>query len=570
MKPCILTFGEIIWDIYEDEHFIGGAGLNFAAHCAKCGLNSFLFSSIGEDELGKQAVNIIDSLGINRKLVGFSDEKTGQCLVKLNSEGIPQYHILENTAFDNIILTDNDISFIKQAGFEALYFGTLIQRSAVSRGSLIKLCNECSFKEIICDVNLRENCYDDSSVKFCLENATILKISEEEEPLLRTFNLYVPKENSYKGIAEAICAEYSQIKYVILTLGEKGAFIYCKENETYFKQNGINVDVVSTVGGGDSFIAAWVTTYLNGADVEKATKLAIELSAFVVSQAEAIPDYVLENDTIRHVRVHNVLCDMHIHSQSSHDSTSRVTDIAEACIKNNVSVFAITDHCDIQYYVERDMPLCMKNSYEETLEASRIFDGRVKILKGIEVGEGIWNREYTKEILEKHDYDVVIGSVHAVRYKNYTDPYSIIDFSEMEMNEIYEYLSMYFDEMLEMIKSIPIDIMAHMNCPLRYINGKFGRNANILRFEDKINKILDYIIEHSIAFEINTSVLNTYNESIIENFKNKGGYLVTIGSDSHIPENVGKDFDKAINLLKKYGFKRYYYYEKRKSIPCEI
>ena len=570
MKPSILAFGEIIWDVYENESCIGGAGLNFAAHCAKCGLNCFLISAIGQDELGRQAVNLIDSLNINRKLVEYSEKKTGQCLVRLNSEGIPQYQVLEDTAFDNITLKDSDISFIKENGINVLYFGTLIQRNIISRQALIRLCRECQFKEIVCDVNLRKDCYDEESVKFCLENATILKISKEEESLLREMELYIPEKNSYIGIAEAICSKYSQIKYVILTLGGKGSFVYCAADKQHFMQDSTKVDVASTVGGGDSYIAAWISSYLKGKGVKKATKLASEVSGFVVSQTAAIPDYSIEEDTISPFSGSAFLCDMHIHSQSSHDSTSKVVDIADACVRNNISVFAVTDHCDIQYYVNRNMPLCMKNSYEETLEASRIFDGKVKILKGIEIGEGIWNREFTKEILEKHDYDVVIGSVHAVRYKNYTDPYSIIDFSKMEMNKIYEYLSMYFDEMLEMIQTVPIDIMAHINCPLRYINGKFGRNADVLRFEDKIDKILDYIIEHSIAIEINTSVLNTYNESIIEKFRNKGGYLVTIGSDAHIPENVGKDFDKAINLLKKYGFRKYYYYEKRKSIPCEI
>lgn len=271
-----------------------------------------------------------------------------------------------------------------------------------------------------------------------------------------------------------------------------------------------------------------------------------------------------------------LLCDMHVHSQSSHDSTAPVIDSAEACIKNNVSVLAITDHCDIQYYIEHDILSCIKRSVDEVIEASRLYKGKVKILKGIEIGEGIWSKKYTDEILNAFDFDVIISSVHAVRYKDYSDPYAIIDFSKMTATELDEFMDMYFDEVLEMLSKIPCDIMAHLTCPLRYINGKYKLNVDIKKFENKIIKILEFIIDNSISMEINTSGIGIAYESlmpdtwIIKKFKEMGGYLVTLGSDAHISENVGKGFDSAIALLKKHGFNGYYYYENRKRVFCEI
>lgn len=298
MKPNILSFGETIWDIYDDKSFIGGAGLNFAAHCSKCGANSFLFSAVGNDELGKKTDDIIKVLDINRNLIKHSDKMTGQCIVNLDSNGTPDFKVLQNTAYDNIIISEDDISFINKIGFDALYFGTLIQRAPVSRDSLIKLCKECSFKEIVCDINLRKNCYDTISAKFCLENATILKISEEEEPLLRELNLYHCETNSLECICEAICTEYKQIKYIIFTLGERGSFVYCTENKKYFIEKAKPVKAVSSVGAGDSFIAAWITMYLSGESVEKSTEIATRLSGFVVSKTDAIPDYIFKGGVI--------------------------------------------------------------------------------------------------------------------------------------------------------------------------------------------------------------------------------------------------------------------------------
>lgn len=298
MKPNILSFGEIIWDIYETEYFIGGAGLNFAAHCSRCGANSFLFSAVGNDELGKRATGIISELNINQKFIKHSDKATGQCIVKLDGNGTPDFKVLEKTAYDNITVSEDDISFINRTGFDALYFGTLIQKSPVSRDSLRKLCKECSFKEIVCDINLRKNCYDKESVRFCLENATILKISEEEEPLLKKLNVYSSISNSYEDISKAICSQYTQIKYLILTLGEKGSFVYCAESKKHFIKKARNVDVVSTVGAGDSFIAAWITSYLFGKSAETSTETATQLSGFVVSKKDAIPDYIFRGGVI--------------------------------------------------------------------------------------------------------------------------------------------------------------------------------------------------------------------------------------------------------------------------------
>ena len=108
-----------------------------------------------------------------------------------------------------------------------------------------------------------------------------------------------------------------------------------------------------------------------------------------------------------------ILCDMHIHSQSSHDSVSPVSVTAKACVEKGVSAFAITDHCDIQYYESQNVPAIVNSSVLETEEAAREFLGKIKILKGVEIGEGIWNTDYTDKILSSHDFDVVISSVHA-------------------------------------------------------------------------------------------------------------------------------------------------------------
>lgn len=287
----IISFGEILFDIYGDRRFIGGAGLNFAAHCAKCGAESYLVSAIGNDALGEKALNIIKALGVFSDFIQYSQNGTGRCMATLDAGGIPSYDVLQDVAYDNIIISDKSISDINNLGADALYFGTLIQRNLVSRNSLKKLCMECSFKEIVCDINLRKNCYDCDSVKFCFEQATVLKLSDEEEPLLSNFSLYHSNSTDPQSICKAICDAHAKIKYVIFTMGAKGSFIYDAKRQEGFIQKAKKVKLESTVGAGDSYIAAWLTLYLAGNDLKLCANNAAEVSGYVVSQIAAIPDY---------------------------------------------------------------------------------------------------------------------------------------------------------------------------------------------------------------------------------------------------------------------------------------
>ena len=167
-------------------------------------------------------------------------------------------------AYDRIELSDAELSEIEREQYDALYFGTLIQREEISKRAVQALADRNCFRTIFCDVNLRTHCYDRESVELCLQSATILKVSIEEEPLLRELMGYLPNENTIRGIAVALCEAYPQLQIVILTLGKDGSYAYSRKDESECFQCAIGDRVVSTVGAGDSFSAAWLTAYLSG------------------------------------------------------------------------------------------------------------------------------------------------------------------------------------------------------------------------------------------------------------------------------------------------------------------
>ena len=173
-------------------------------------------------------------------------------------------------------------------------------------------------------------------------------------------------------------------------------------------------------------------------------------------------------------------------------------------------------------------------------------------------------------------YDAIIGSVHSIDNEKWNIPYARIDFSCWSADELYRFMDIYFDNMNKMLDMLDFDILAHLTCPLRYINGKYGRNIDATRFSDEISGILERIIKRKIALEINTSEtdrkLNATMpyEWIIDMYVKLGGSIVTIGSDAHITRNVGKGFDKAVNIVKNAGLDCYYYFENRRPVACTL
>lgn len=266
--------------------------------------------------------------------------------------------------------------------------------------------------------------------------------------------------------------------------------------------------------------------------------------------------------------------DMHTHSDNSHDGSFSVADMAKSAKEKGVEGICITDHCDIFLCKDEDVALRTKKSVSAALEADNKYG--VRVLHGIEIGESYWYPEYTDKILSMCSYDAIIGSVHSIDNEKWNIPYARIDFSCWSADELYRFMDIYFDNMNKMLDMLDFDILAHLTCPLRYINGKYGRNIDATRFFDEISGILERIIKRKIALEINTSEtdrkLNATMpyEWIIDMYVKLGGSIVTIGSDAHITSDVGKEFDKAVNIVKNAGLDCYYYFENRHPVACTL
>ena len=165
-------------------------------------------------------------------------------------------------------------------------FGSLALRSEHNRVTLKKILDSNKFGEIFVDVNIRAPFYGNESIEMCLTNATIVKISDEELPVICEF---VCGEN--KGVEESFdvfSAKYPQIKLIIITKGDKGACCYDCINKKIYNCNAHNVKVMSTVGAGDSFGASFLVKYMQTHDCQTSLEFASSISAKVCAYEGAI------------------------------------------------------------------------------------------------------------------------------------------------------------------------------------------------------------------------------------------------------------------------------------------
>ncbi len=250
-----------------------------------------MISAVGRDDLGTKALDQIDKLGMNRFFVRDKPHGTGKCIVTLDGNGVPSFRVLQDTAYDNIEITDKDTELIRAEGFDAFYFGTLQQRGKKSRYSLLKILRECTFREIFCDINLRLDCYDEESIANILSYATVLKISDEEKPLLDAFASF---RELFAGedFAQKLFSEFPQLHTVLYTKGAEGSVIFVRNGES-LRIPCVRVKAVSTVGAGDSYGAAYLASVMSGKKTADAGQIAASVSARVVSVTEAVPDYSL-------------------------------------------------------------------------------------------------------------------------------------------------------------------------------------------------------------------------------------------------------------------------------------
>lgn len=255
--------------------------------------------------------------------------------------------------------------------------------------------------------------------------------------------------------------------------------------------------------------------------------------------------------------------DLHLHTIRSADGRQTIDEACESAIRAGLEGIAVCDHVDMWFSEKLNTLEQIRRCKEDVRRARKRYGDRLEILQGVEMAEYLYDPALADRILGLGGFDVILGSVHSVAIEDIDDSYSRVDFSDMPEDKIRRFLKRYFQIMSEMIEKTDFDVLTHLTCPLRYINGKYHRNVDLSRFEEDIRTILEMIIRRDIPLEVNTSGIGSFyghympGPDLIRTYADMGGRLLTLAGDAHIPQNVGNAFAQTRTMLLDMGFDSY-------------
>lgn len=240
-KPKIVGIGELLWDVLPAGRRLGGAPVNFAFYAQEQGAEACIVSAVGQDASGDELLGGIAALGLGVRAVQRNAHPTSTVEVTLDAAGVPAYRIREQVAWDYIERTAEADAAV--AGAAVVCWGSLAQRNAVSRRTILALVDAAPVGCLrLFDINLRLNYYDERIVRDSLERADILKLNEDELPVVaRFFGL--------EGAAERVVAQLFErfsLRYVVFTEGGRGSRVTAADGRTSYLATP-RVEVADTV-----------------------------------------------------------------------------------------------------------------------------------------------------------------------------------------------------------------------------------------------------------------------------------------------------------------------------------
>ena len=272
-----------------------------------------------------------------------------------------------------------------------------------------------------------------------------------------------------------------------------------------------------------------------------------------------------------------MFADYHVHTEFSDDSRYPMEDVIRDAVKMGMDEICITDHVDYGVKVDWDCgqeiqyrkgdPLANVDypRYMEKIRALKEeYQGKITIRTGMEFGVQMHTIPEFEALFARYPFDFIILSIHQVEDKEFWTQ----DFQRGRTQK--EYNERYYQEMLDVVKAYKnYSVLGHLDLIKRY------DEAGIYPFENvkpMIEDILKIVIADGKGIELNTS-FHRYGLSdsmpsreILKLYRELGGEIITIGSDSHKPEHLGAYIDEGHEILKSLGYKQFCTFENMKPI----
>lgn len=273
-----------------------------------------------------------------------------------------------------------------------------------------------------------------------------------------------------------------------------------------------------------------------------------------------------------------MLADYHVHSEFSFDSTYDIEQVIVDAINLGLDEICFTDHVDYGVSIDHDEPIekafvyngrvFLNVDYPKYFKKIEYLQNKYKekitIKKGLEFGVQIHTIDSYEYLFETYPMDFVILSNHQVDNTDLALPMYWENKTQIEGNRYY------YQSLLDVMKKYKnYSVLGHLDYPLRYDpNGK----CPFEHYQDLVQEILKQAIKDNKGIELNMSYIRynigdlTPSKQIFKLYKQLGGQIITIGTDSHSPEHLGRNIELGKQELKELGFNEFCTYENMKPI----
>ena len=246
--------------------------------------------------------------------------------------------------------------------------------------------------------------------------------------------------------------------------------------------------------------------------------------------------------------------DYHMHSYYSGDSITPMKDMIEKSIELGLKEICFTDHVDYDVIGNPNNTIDYGKYLNEINSLAQKYCDRISVKKGIEMGLQPHLFDRCSNEIKECDFDFVIASIHTInRNELYTGDYH----KGKTQHEAYEG---YYKQLLNLVNNFSdYSVLGHVDLIKRY--GGFPSTLDDSLFEDYLEAILKKVIHSGKGIELNTSSFRyklsdlTPSKNILKMYKDLGGEIITVGSDSHNPSQIAVQFEYVHEVLRNMGYK---------------
>ncbi|ODS30528.1 MAG: Histidinol-phosphatase [Candidatus Scalindua rubra] len=255
------------------------------------------------------------------------------------------------------------------------------------------------------------------------------------------------------------------------------------------------------------------------------------------------------------------MIDYHIHTNLCGHATGEMVDYVKEAIRCELDEIGFSDHLPLVDGKEKNLTMLpdeLPNYVSEVMSLRKSFP-EIRIKLGIEADYIPGNESYIKELIIRYPFDYVIGSVHYIDKWAFDHPKELSGWDERDVNAVYE---KYFELLRKSARTSLFDIIGHCD-----LVKKFGHRPSTELTKDLIDTAKVFK-EYGVALEINTSGLRKpvneiYPSCEILKLYREYDIPIVFGSDAHTPDDVGRDFDRAVSLARQVAYEEFVTFENR-------